>query len=1676
MGTFRDLNELVNEWIKAKGKEETDGKKKLVQEIKTWIQAMHAEVDQNDLDIARVGCENIYENGNTLKEEEKELCAFLVAHLLKMQEQMRTVSGNDPVDVKIKDYIQCVMRQVLFSAYRSSYCRFKEIMESVEEAMYTLCDGIAQGEKCNKCRYTTIKIEHVNKVNIHGLIIEKLNVQRGMLQKIHSMLPRSLCNGNSGRKNSVSQLGPSGSGHGTRTTESATTTTVSGQQTHPPNEAGDVARSATNSATSRDPAGWGDLLFILSPEQPEMIITRAPDNRYNHKMVEEHQGESGSRKNLYLSLRCRHSEWTNVLWGEIKDRVSDFSREISKSTANVDNVCNSITGADEKTKKVCQYITAGLKYTYGIEKETDRSKDKNPEYNWKLKTTTACMVLNAYGDILKEQGNLCITEETLKKAFTTGQGIKNSACKESSCGDCQRDTCADLPINGKNLRKKIKDELQKNDKIQETLRDINNFCTRIQCVIKKWFPNRGRTESDKGDVNTLWNHDVKKLLNNLSGAMTTTDTPDEKLCNGMEEKSRKACELILKGLKHIYKIKKGDDRSNPKKVLDDQIFHRTMSCLLLNAYAKKIEEKAQERGNCEVKSGIQYAFQKSKDIKDGTTECKDDNNCHVCQKESYEQCEINHEKIKDRVNKLLDGKKDEIQTTLTTICPPPAPIPKAKSQTTSTKDCNGDITCLNEKVGQMFQKRWSATKEQVYSLFDEFSSEVDENDKKSSFGTVCDEIAERSTTQGKNFPRCFCKILIKNLVKVTNNKSTYTYNGNTWNVSDINIKARCDLLNLWLLLYGPKYKVTEDNIKYAFRAISNLKQLYGQNEYEECIHKGNFSVNEADDGARYKDIYSWFMNERIKTKMWKISDGSACSTRSRAQNHSTILPKKELEEINPQLETKAESIAKEIEKKLPIVEEIDGEINSTKSALPTSQSSSTGSNCSNIKIQGVENDEEGIELLSLHFNLHRINISYIVCNVLYCMSIKRNILNVEVYSCLYYLCIIFVEEWEEVFTEFFNYAVQDGKGYNYEEVEAMSAWCKSEEDKDMFNKPEHKDFCKTLIKNILLVKNSGHECVTKGKTNEHGKPCVKKCDLLNMWLMIMADYCVPMEIVKPIFKAVEEVRGDFFGIEDNAECMYGKISILDKTNASRLQEVLDWLRRKARKGCFGNTDKYGVCKRWSDNYVARSKGKSGSSVSKKHLNGKLKDWVDKLEEAKGKTETVLKEIREAAAKPPTTGEQPASGAKDTAGSTKPATENTTPDITKRTNSGSETQTSDQLSKTDKDKQGECEASSKSISAQHDFGAVSLSAGCISRKELGESDLSQFPEAVFIDPSAIPPGVVVPEDDSKDTEKKGVQDIDGAEIQGTGDQKPDSGDKSPLPAADGGNVGVNQSGSKDVIGGEVGNSLSSPDNSVPGQPAVVPASSQSPLEEQPPQKADAEIHNPSAPVVPGVAPGVGTAGSVTIQTPTVSRTRAKIKTVPKTPKVLPLINRIDHPFLPYLPTIPVLIGTSVISYLLWKYFAVSGKRKRYKRAHQVRGPSSLGEQLLDRVDDQDDGPHEYTLVKERKPRRPPRRSSGKKAVSRRMIIDIHLEVLDECQKGVLHSTKEDYFTILVEEFMGRNFVKGENVLKEGVPKEQIPSTDSRFSEEDFFPREEVSKEQLPMVDVPKEQVASSDSGF
>ncbi|KJP84905.1 hypothetical protein AK88_05255 [Plasmodium fragile] len=125
--------------------------------------------------------------------------------------------------------------------------------------------------------------------------------------------------------------------------------------------------------------------------------------------------------------------------------------------------------------------------------------------------------------------------------------------------------------------------------------------------------------------------------------------------------------------------------------------------------------------------------------------------------------------------------------------------------------------------------------------------------------------------------------------------------------------------------------------------------------------------------------------------------------------------------------------------------------------------------------------------------------------------------------------------------------------------------------------------------------------------------------------------------------------------------------------------------------------------------------------------------------------------------------------------------------------------------------------------------------------------------------------------------------------------------------------------------------------------------------------------------------------------------------------------------PYTPAIiPAVVGIGLIAFFLWKYFAYLAKRRRtYRTVRDVPSPP-LDEAILDHLQRGELPPPDYGYTMSRD--RPPasaaeRRGRRQPRVNRRTIIDLHLEVLNECDAAEWESVKDDYLQILVEEFMG-----------------------------------------------------------
>ncbi|KJP86087.1 hypothetical protein AK88_04278 [Plasmodium fragile] len=123
------------------------------------------------------------------------------------------------------------------------------------------------------------------------------------------------------------------------------------------------------------------------------------------------------------------------------------------------------------------------------------------------------------------------------------------------------------------------------------------------------------------------------------------------------------------------------------------------------------------------------------------------------------------------------------------------------------------------------------------------------------------------------------------------------------------------------------------------------------------------------------------------------------------------------------------------------------------------------------------------------------------------------------------------------------------------------------------------------------------------------------------------------------------------------------------------------------------------------------------------------------------------------------------------------------------------------------------------------------------------------------------------------------------------------------------------------------------------------------------------------------------------------------------------------------TTPVLfflsaVTVALLGYSLWKYFAYLAKRRRtYRTVRDVPSPP-LDEEILDHLQRGDLPPPDYgyTLVRDRQPASTPaRRGQRPPRVNRRTIIELHLEVLHECEAAEWENVKDDYLQIVLEEF-------------------------------------------------------------
>ncbi|KJP84850.1 hypothetical protein AK88_05520 [Plasmodium fragile] len=122
------------------------------------------------------------------------------------------------------------------------------------------------------------------------------------------------------------------------------------------------------------------------------------------------------------------------------------------------------------------------------------------------------------------------------------------------------------------------------------------------------------------------------------------------------------------------------------------------------------------------------------------------------------------------------------------------------------------------------------------------------------------------------------------------------------------------------------------------------------------------------------------------------------------------------------------------------------------------------------------------------------------------------------------------------------------------------------------------------------------------------------------------------------------------------------------------------------------------------------------------------------------------------------------------------------------------------------------------------------------------------------------------------------------------------------------------------------------------------------------------------------------------------------------------------------TTPVLfflsaLTVALLGYSLWKYFAYLAKRRRtYRTVRDVPSPP-LDEEIWQHLQRGDLPPPDYgyTMIKDRPPASTSARRRRHPRVHTRTIIELHLEVLNECEAPEWENAKDDYLQIVVEEF-------------------------------------------------------------
>ncbi|ANQ08128.1 SICA antigen [Plasmodium coatneyi] len=1199
-----------------------------------------------------------------------------------------------------------------------------------------------------------------------------------------------------------------------------------------------------------------------------------------------------------------------------------------------------------------------------------------------------------------------------------------------------------LDKGGKNLDKggkyldKGSDRTRRNGTSRKDCSKETDLCVRAKCVTTQWGENR--VYGGSTPWNLFWVSDVKRRLDPLSIAMTNKTKEDHELCKELEKKggttseaNKKACNFIVRGLEHIYKIEKGkvqeNDRKDPnreaqkkKEHADNQIFHRTMSCVLLNAFADKLIERTNGHMCPITEEIIQEMFKegnrKSAEWCRGKNKEDEDMNCEVCERKPNLTCQIgdkNEYNVKNEVDNLFNGEHGtNIQKTLTdinsinnTLC--------ARAQCVTTKWFKNRINAAKDK--QDWCTFWG--EQDVGKVLKDLSTAM--KNGKTVNNNLCEGIKVTNGTPSEANKKA-CNFIVRGLEDIYK-KEPYGH---------------------WT------HKVDEeknkDNQQFYRTVGCIILNLYADKlEKQPCISK------EVIDQA-------FGLSDQIK-KGTLCNNDPNCVECTREKSYSTCTLSVKTDLLDERKSQKCEEDRKNIRNKLDRMLNDNQHIKTTLTTINNASTLCQGAQCVTKKWSknrsGKPESEAWEDVKGYVGGLSGDIITNESIVGSYCNIIKgqdsKIVTDTEKKACR--LIGAGLKHIYEIKADVGNNTPDEKRKAEDDRLFKQTMLClllNAYADK---LEREVKAPCKVDEQTIAQAFEKGNEnkdnwCVEKKK----GGDCVECKREPNLKCTIGAE-------------KVEEKLKPMLDTNDKITKTVTTMSTLSSNLCQRSQCVISQWTRDKREEEKGKT----------------KVGEKVKEIWETHIWDGMKGKIDPLAEAISKEDLSMQsycnDVDEGAKKAAC--KQIVSGLMH-------------------------------VYKTQVEQSSETSAKGNNKIFHQTMKCAFLNVYADTLKELPckpeEGVNKAFDASGTIMGTACSGGdceVCKMEPDLNCTggRKKGniwntvKEKLDGNQKIQNALKKicPPPAKVPEVPKAAETNAHQPEIGStrSDVTGNDIDILPTLSTDWIPPNATLEDDDDGLPTHTEP--LGSPQLYNLLQQVTKTLLPLVQ--ASLNLLNPHLKQEQfynllgnklnpliiLKVLLDPVVQEagilvLLVLVWLVSLEQVSLWSQVQVFQGLLVL--LVIVYFALGKKRRRHRREEQLTSPP-LQEQLLSHVDDHL-GQHEYTLIKERKqPRYVPKgrkREDPRRRVAHRTIIDIHLEVLDEYQRGDKQLAQKDFFEILVQEFMGSEFIKEENVPKENVSKEQVPSLDYGFRVD--VPKENVPKEMIPEEVIPKEQVLSSDFGF